>query len=422
MSSEDFSRGFDIDNPLWEHKPQAAKECAVGCDRLLVLEQPAPVMVIHPLSHVYTVQHFPITWFRNENLPTDNLDIDSNLLDDEWVERFETAAHFDIGQTSVLVPGCVDWEIHPITPPNPESLEPSTKNIQPSSTPNQTILPYPGGKGRYADWIIDHFPDTRTYVEPFCGSAAVFLHTDPSPDEILNDANSDIYTFLKVAKQHPHKLINFIEQIPYAREEYNRLINNWVAGKKPTDDVKRAGTFWAIQQMNAQGKLNQKAGFKTQPTYSMGRTFYNAKRHLESTIDRFADVTVENLDWANVITTYDTDRTLFYCDPPYPDNDAEYTDSIDHSRFAAVMQSIDGYFAISYEQIPDGFNTDELITVQNLNTRRRGGQKQETTEQLLLNYDPETNEKLSITSRFDSPSDAIDGTVASNSQQRLTDL
>lgn len=30
---------------------------------------------------------------------------------------------------------------------------------------NPSAFPYPGGKGRYADWIIDHFPDHECYVE-----------------------------------------------------------------------------------------------------------------------------------------------------------------------------------------------------------------------------------------------------------------
>jgi DNA adenine methylase len=33
--------------------------------------------------------------------------------------------------------------------------------------------------------------------------------------------------------------------------------------------------------------------------------------------DWFDDVVLENLDWADVFEKYDSEDTVFYCDPPY---------------------------------------------------------------------------------------------------------
>lgn len=38
------------------------------------------------------------------------------------------------------------------------------------------ILKYPGAKWALAPWIVQHLPRMPHYVEPYCGSAAVFFN------------------------------------------------------------------------------------------------------------------------------------------------------------------------------------------------------------------------------------------------------
>jgi hypothetical protein len=47
-------------------------------------------------------------------------------------------------------------------------------------------LRYFGGKWLLAEWIISHFPPHLHYIEPFCGSAAVFFRKPPSRVETIN--------------------------------------------------------------------------------------------------------------------------------------------------------------------------------------------------------------------------------------------
>lgn len=410
-------RQIDYSVRVDRSKDAKFRSSIAGLDRLLVFD--APVEVYEFMNdEVFTVESLPISWFRNENYPLD----DYYCKDTEFREKHDLVDVFGAGPELYLVPSDVKYDIHQQLPAKqPEALTPTAKDAGSASTTQETLFPYPGGKGRFADEIIDHLPSTRIYVEPFAGGASIFFNKEPSPCEILNDINNDVYIFFKVAKEKPGALINWVEKIPYARQQYEEWVGEWMSGHRPDDDVEQAGRFWVIQQMNQMGKLNEKAGFKTGAEYPASRTFFNARQHLKQTVDRFADVTIENRDWVDIVDIYDHDRALFYCDPPYPDKANPYgIDEFDHSLFATVMTKIDGRFAISYERIPDSFPTDDLVVVEDFGKRRRqGGQKQQTTEKLLLNYEPDTGERIDISDP--QPTDDIADIATDDEQQTLAD-
>jgi hypothetical protein len=64
-------------------------------------------------------------------------------------------------------------------------------------------LHYYESKARLAPWIANLLPAHRTYVEPFCGSAAVRFAKRPSPTEILNDLDGTVVNFLRVLRERP---------------------------------------------------------------------------------------------------------------------------------------------------------------------------------------------------------------------------
>lgn len=83
-----------------------------------------------------------------------------------------------------------------------------------------SLLKYPGGKWRIADWIISHFPEHKVYCEPFFGSGAVFFNKQPSYIETINDINGDIVNLFKVCRDYPEELAKAINLTPFARDEF----------------------------------------------------------------------------------------------------------------------------------------------------------------------------------------------------------
>jgi DNA adenine methylase len=88
------------------------------------------------------------------------------------------------------------------------------------SEPARPILRYHGGKWKIADWIIEHLPRHRTYVEPFGGAASVLIKKPRAYAEVYNDLDGEIVNLFCVARDRGEELARAVELTPYARDEF----------------------------------------------------------------------------------------------------------------------------------------------------------------------------------------------------------
>ncbi len=122
------------------------------------------------------------------------------------------------------------------------------------------IIKYPGAKWAVAEWVISHFPEHRSYLEPFFGSGAVLFTKSRSAIETVNDIDGDIVNLFDWIRKDPEKLAHVIYFTPYARDEYDRA---WAAQKTETDSFQRAVDFY-IRMMMGHGfrTTGEKVGWK----------------------------------------------------------------------------------------------------------------------------------------------------------------
>ena len=194
-----------------------------------------------------------------------------------------------------------------------------------STSPVAAPIAWYGGKAYYAEWIISHFPAHRVYVEPFAGMANVLFKKTVSNVEILNDLDSRVVNFFRVLR-HPEKFELFQRMAtltPYSREEFSHL-----CCEPPTEDedVKNAWLFFVICRQ-ARGGLGMS---RTTPTAWASSTrcrrgmpepvskYLSAVEGLEDAAQRLREVIIEHQPAAEILRKYDSEETLFYCDPPYP--------------------------------------------------------------------------------------------------------
>lgn len=211
---------------------------------------------------------------------------------------------------------------------------------------------YYGGKSRLAPQIIPHIPRHTVYVEPFCGGATLFWrkptlkYTDQSHyTEVLNDTNGEVINFFRVMQKKVTRktLLEMLRWTPYSRENYIKSKEFCV------DPIERAYNFFCNISNSYGNKLNGGWGYCTKGG-NIPLTFRNRIKNLYSIGDRLLNVYLENEDALSIIDRFDSGRTFFYLDPPYPNtHQGHYKGykNLDYSLLINKLRAIKGSFILS---------------------------------------------------------------------------
>jgi DNA adenine methylase len=187
------------------------------------------------------------------------------------------------------------------------------------------ILKYPGAKWRIVNEIVPLIPRTTGYVEPFCGSAAVFFNLPWIPEyAVLNDAYQHIVRFFQVLRNTElrHALIEAIVYTPWSREEHAAAFNL----KSVKDPVEFARRFAVSSWQTLGGDMSNNSGWRRKGLKGMATNSptYEKWNRLPDTIaavvHRLKQAEIENRDALEVITYYNDPDVTLYVDPPYLKN------------------------------------------------------------------------------------------------------
>ena len=256
------------------------------------------------------------------------------------------------------------------------------------------VFPYPGGKSRFASWILDQVPEHTCFVEVFGGAAGVLANKDPdtSTVEVYNDRDGDLVQFFEVLRDRCEELVAWLDRTPYSRELHDEWAHKFFHGYRPSDPIERAGQFFYLRYTQWGGKYDGPAGFGTSKVRNQASPYANKVDRLDEFAERFGDVVVENLDWADVFEKYDSEDTVFYCDPPYVGYEDYYlVNTIDHEALVDELAGLEGDWICSYEDLPAGF---EDVCVLDRDEKRfinngKQGSSKDAKERLVMNFDPE---------------------------------
>jgi DNA adenine methylase len=225
-------------------------------------------------------------------------------------------------------------------------------------TVTRPVLRYHGGKWLLAPWIIQHFPAHRVYVEPFGGAASVLLRKPRSYAEVYNDLDGEIVNLFRVLRDpaQARELVRLVRLTPYARIEFEL---SYITADDPIEQARRT-LFRSFAGHGSTLTGKWPTGFRNNVTRSgtiPATDWRNLPEPLEAIVERMAGVVVENRPAADLIRTYDGERTLFYIDPPYPADTRnarwarrayrhEMTDD-DHRELAHLVRPLRGMVVIS---------------------------------------------------------------------------
>ena len=293
-------------------------------------------------------------------------------------------------------------------------------------------LSYIGGKSRIGTWIRNYIPkDIETYVEPFSGMFWVFFKMELSiykniKTVVYNDSNPlnvNLFNCIKEYEQFYEVIKDYKSQDKKLFEKFQKEIFH--------PDFKVDLTTPDFQTASKYAYILSQVWSGTNPEKSK---FIDLKGKYKSKFDSFVNklknpkwqkyfdkITIcENLDFEDVIKKYDSEKTYFYCDPPYYKTEKYYANHEfgleTHERLADSLKSITGKFSLSYyyfDQLDEWFLREEYRWQSKEFTKAamaKAGKSQTVgVELLIMNYgEIQKREVIEETSTNDSIDDSID--------------
>ncbi len=181
------------------------------------------------------------------------------------------------------------------------------------------MLRYYGSKWNLAPFITELFVEHRVYVEPYLGSAAVFMSKEPKKFEVLNDLDDEIVNLFEIIRTRREELAGMVRLTPYSETEVKLAGETLGDGDASLDPVDRARRFLVISH---QARLRQFGD----PSYSAatGPTardnvalWRKVPDNFWPVAERFRDADIRNRDAIEVVRENAYEDALVYADPPY---------------------------------------------------------------------------------------------------------
>ena len=199
-----------------------------------------------------------------------------------------------------------------------------------------------GAKVYLAKWIASHFPPHETYIEPFCGSAAVFFQKEPSQAEILNDIEGNIIKAFEHIRSQPFELAAMLWATPYAQQNWRERINK--------SELEQAALYMASTQQYYAGATHTS-------TFSMDSGHANKNKarvwadwfqRILPAAARLKDAQILNQCAFKLFDRFgELQNALWYVDPPYVGHETEYKDSVDAADLAETLKKVKGKVVLS---------------------------------------------------------------------------
>jgi DNA adenine methylase len=217
-------------------------------------------------------------------------------------------------------------------------------------------LQYPGGDWRIKDEIIPLLVKSgaTTLVEVFGGSGVITMYAPRNVFKLIvyNDKDDLITNFFTVLKERPQELARRIALIPLSRTVFNKYLEMYRSGEiNRLDPVERAAAIFFLNRASMWGG---KETFGVVVSRPFAREIKRQASLLTEYAKMWADVTIENRDFRDIIKLYDREYTVFYCDPPFlsygsKDRERYYRFSFtkdDMKDLLQLLSSIKGKFVL----------------------------------------------------------------------------
>lgn len=268
------------------------------------------------------------------------------------------------------------------------------------------MLSYIGGKSKISSFIREFIPnDIETYCECFSGMMWNFFKMDltqyPNLKTVVyndvNPLNVNLFRCIKDPARLLEAMNKYESQDKDLFKKFQKELFKRKTAFKRRSFIAAAKYVYLLTQVWS-GSNPETSSFVNAGSSGCKYDVFKKKLVDPKWIELFNKITVvENLDFQEVITKYDGEKTYFYCDPPYYNCEKYYSNHSFglncHKRLSDVLKSIEGNFSLSYYEFDDlkkWFPKDQFVWEQKDFAKSSGsktGKKNGVgTELLIMNY------------------------------------
>jgi DNA adenine methylase len=208
-----------------------------------------------------------------------------------------------------------------------------------SETEKKRYIPFYswGGSVGYAKRVSALFPQHSLYVEPFCGSAAVFFAKEMAAKSILTDIDPEVVFALNFIKNLTNRQLSFLRKFPWKGSKAQFKRGRYY---KPTTD---SGRFWKF----VYGRTFSWSGKGYEHGFAPSNKSYDLDALLEFQ-EKLKHAEIKQLDWRETIKQYDSPTTMFFIDPPYDGEWAKAGETYSPEHLVEALKGAQGKYIIAY--------------------------------------------------------------------------
>ena len=308
-----------------------------------------------------------------------------------------------------------------------------------------SIISYFGGKANFQSFITPNIPkDCTTYVEPFSGSFAIYLDSKLEFNTVVfNDRNRHQANLMRCcaspleflpelkALLAPGGLLYTEVTTPEEKWDFYKAIYRDYIKNTFLDDMDfeigdfKVAAIYAFLITSSFSSVYPRGGGFTgykKPKDKLNLTILMNKLEKNKYTERLQKISeFNNLDFEEVIRMHDSEDTYIYLDPPYARfNDVKNDDDgrrlfwygcddentfgvASHRRLLELLKTTKSRWSLSYYYFPlleEILPKDKYIWTSKEFHRpssvikTEGVEKEKGIELLIMNYDPETGERV----------------------------
>ncbi len=181
---------------------------------------------------------------------------------------------------------------------------------------NKPFLKWAGNKYRLMDKIKQLLPEGKRLIEPFTGSAAVFLNTDYN-DYLLSDNNADLINLYNILKDQGKDFIKYCK--PYFTTKYNNETAYYELRRQFNSSrsiQKKSALFLYLNRHGYNGlcRYNLKGGYNV--PFGRYKKPYFPENEMLTFAEKAKNALFIQQDFSAAMQQAKKGDVL-YCDPPY---------------------------------------------------------------------------------------------------------